>query len=200
MKKEETKIQYVKKSAAVTIALICLIMGFAGGILYKKLTTTERKVRKRKVQQQVFQTPPPQVNLFKQVIALQKKVVDNPKDAAAWAGLGNTYFDMNELENAIQAYRKHLELKPGNTGVWTDLGIMYRRWGKPEEAIKAFDKAIAIDPGHKQSRFNKGIVYLHDMKNPAEALKTWEELLKIDPGARSSDGRSIKKLVEQLRK
>lgn len=200
MKQEETTSQYVKKPAVIAVAIICLIVGFAGGILYKKLVTGERKVRKRTVQQPVAQTPPPQGNLLKQVLALQKKVTDNPQDADAWANLGHIYFDMNEVENSIRAYRKHLELKPGNADVWTDLGIMYRRSGKPEEAINAFDKAMTIDPGHMHSRFNKGVVYLHDLKNPAETLKAWEGLLKINPAAKTPDGRNLKNLVERLRK
>ncbi len=200
MKKEENINRYVKKSTAAVVALICLIVGFAGGILYKKLVSTERKVSKRTVQQPVSQTPPPRTNPLKQVLELQKKVVDNPEDAAAWAGLGHIYFDTNEFENAIQAYRKHLELKPDNADVWADLGVMYRRMGKPEEAVKAFDKAMTINPGHKQSRFNKGIVYLHDLKDPAGALKAWEDLLKVNPAVKTPDGRSLKELVEQLRK
>ena len=134
------------------------------------------------------------------MLELQKKVVDNPEDAAAWAGLGHIYFDTNEFENAIQAYQKHLELNPDNADVWADLGVMYRRMGKPEEAVKAFDKAMTINPGHKQSRFNKGIVYLHDLKDPAGALKAWEDLLKVNPAVKTPDGRSLKELVEQLRK
>jgi cytochrome c-type biogenesis protein CcmH/NrfG len=200
MKKEENINRYVKKSTAAVVALICLIVGFAGGILYKKLVSTERKVSKRRVQQPEFQTPQPRTNPLKQVLELQKKVVDNPEDAAAWAGLGHIYFDTNEFENAIQAYRKHLELKPDNADVWADLGVMYRRMGKPEEAVKAFDKAMTINPWHKQSRFNKGIVYLHDLKDPAGALKAWEDLLKVNPAVKTPDGRSLKELVEQLRK
>lgn len=200
MKKEEKNGRYVKLTTAAVVALICLIVGFAGGTLYKKIVSSERKVRKRTMQQPVSQAPPAQPNLLKQVLALQKKVTDNPQDAEAWARLGHTYFDMNEVENAVQAYRKHLELKPGNADVWTDLGVMYRRSGKPEEAIKAFDKAMAIDPGHIHSRFNKGVVYLHDLKNPVETVKAWEELLKINPAAKSPDGRSLKDLVDRLRK
>jgi len=200
MKKEEKSARHVKQSTAAVVALLCLIVGFAGGILYKNLVSSERKVRKRTVQQPVSQTPSPQANLLKQVLALQKKVTDNPQDAEAWANLGHIYFDMNEFQNAIQAYRKSLELQPDNADVWTDLGIMYRRSGKPEEAVKAFDKAMAIDPGHLHSRFNKGVVYLHDLKNPGETLKVWEELLKINPAAKTPDGRSLKVLVEQLRK
>jgi cytochrome c-type biogenesis protein CcmH/NrfG len=148
----------------------------------------------------VAESPGPQDNRFKQVLSLQLKVGDNPKDAAAWASLGHAYFDMDAFENAIRAYRRHLELNPDNADVWTDLGVMFRRSGKPQEAIKAFDKAAAIDPQHRQSRFNKGVVFLHDLQEPAEALKAWEELLEIYPDAKAPTGRSLKELVEQLRR
>ena len=160
---------------------------------------TDRTVRKRTVRQQVSQSPPTQDNRFKQLLSLHLKIGDNPDDAAAWVSLGHTYFDMNANENAIQAYRKYLELNPKNADVWTDLGVMLRRSGKPEEALKAFDKAAVIDPGHRQSRFNKGVVFLHDLQKPGEAIKAWEELLEIYPDAKSPTGRSLKELVEQLR-
>ena len=190
----------MKKTTVIIAAFLCLTAGFVSGFLYKKSLNSDRTIRKRTVQQPVSQVSPPLDNRFKQVLALHLKVVDNPKDASAWADLGHTYFDMNEFENAIQAYKKHLELNPNNADVWTDLGIMCRRSGKPEEAIKAFDKAISIAPEHRQSRFNKGIVFLHDLRKPAEALAAWQELLKINPEAKAPTGRSLKELVEQLRR
>ena len=94
---------------------------------------------------------------------------------------GNLYFDADQYEKSIQAYRKALELKPDNADVWTDMGVMYRKAGRSDEAVKAFDQATAVNPKHEVSRLNKGIVPLHDLQDPAGAIRAWEGLLKSTP-------------------
>jgi tetratricopeptide (TPR) repeat protein len=77
---------------------------------------------------------------------------------------------------------------------------MYRRSGNPNEAVKAFDEAIRIDPKHEVSRFNKGIVLMHDLKDPEGAIQAWEELLKINPLAMGPGGRTVDELVTGYKK
>ena len=126
---------------------------------------------------------------------LTKETAQNPGNGAAWIQLGNLYFDTNIPEKAIWAYQKSLEIDPANPDVWTDLGVMYRRNNQPQEALKAFDEAIRLDPKHEPSRFNKGIVQLHDLNDPAAGIKTWEDLLAINPLAMAPNGKSVDELV-----
>ena len=126
---------------------------------------------------------------------MTRETAQNPKNVAAWVQLGNLYFDTNQFEKAIWAYNKSLELDAGNANVWTDLGVMYRRSGQPREAIRAFDAAIRADPRHEVSRFNKGIVLMHDLNDPEGAVQAWEELLKINPFAMGPGGKSVDELV-----
>ncbi|HMK66794.1 MAG TPA: tetratricopeptide repeat protein, partial [Thermodesulfobacteriota bacterium] len=131
---------------------------------------------------------------------LEKKTIENPSDIDSWTKLGDLYFDSNNYDKAINAYNKSLKLKPDNPDVLTDLGVMYQRMGNPDSAIKSFDKAIEINPRHETSRFNKGIVLLHDLNDREAALKAWEELLKINPDAKTSGGQLVSDLVKQLKK
>ena len=75
-----------------------------------------------------------------------------------------------------------------------------RRKGQPEEAIKSFDEAIRVDPKHEVSRFNKGIVLLHDMDKPQEGIQAWEQLLKINPFAEAPGGKTVDELVTIYRR
>ena len=97
------------------------------------------------------------------------------------------------------AYNNALELNPGNPDVLTDLGVMYRRKGQPLEAIKAFDKAIKIDPRHEASRFNKGVVLLHDLNDSEGAIRAWEELVEVNPFARANGDELVLKLIEKIK-
>lgn len=138
-------------------------------------------------------------NLKQQIAAAEKAVVTTPNDAAAWARLGHGYFDSGQHSKAVQAYTKSLEFDDANADVWTDLGVMYRRSGNPQKAIESFERAIAANPKHEISRFNKGIVLMHDLENAAGAINVWEELVQMNPFATAPNGKPLKDLIEQLK-
>jgi tetratricopeptide (TPR) repeat protein len=112
--------------------------------------------------------------------------------------LGNLYFDSGQAKEAIEAYGQYLILKPENPDVRTDLGIMYRALGDFDRAIEEFRKAAKSDPKHANSRYNIGIVLLHDKGDVKGAIKAWEEYLKIDPN--SERAQRIRAQIENLRK
>ena len=185
--------KYVKKETMLMVAFITFTAGFLAGIAYGLYKGEPRKVAR------VEQRQPAQSRFDSEIAALELEVANNPSNGNAWTQLGNLYFDTNRYERAIMAYKKSLEIYPQNADVWTDMGVMYRRSRQPDEALKAFDKAIEIDPRHEISRFNKGIVLLHDLKDHQSAIRTWEELLKINPVAMAPNGQSVDQLVVQLK-
>jgi cytochrome c-type biogenesis protein CcmH/NrfG len=194
----------IKRSTALIIAAVCLAAGFLAGMFYSD-TFGGRQVRKMTVKQSSPPARVPQVQSpaaaapqASVIAALEEKVAANPQDAEAWARLGHGYFDSDDPANAIRAYKKSLELKPDNADVLTDMGVMYRRSGNPQEAIRCFDKAIEIDPKHRQSRYNKGIVLMHDLKNPEAAIQAWEELVSIYPDAKTQEGIPISDMIKKF--
>jgi cytochrome c-type biogenesis protein CcmH/NrfG len=209
MKKEENlqnQDAVIKRSTALIIAAVCLAAGFLAGMFYNTTFSGGRKVRKMTVNQSTPQAQVPKtgapVSATPQtgvISALEEKAAANPRDADAWARLGHGYFDSDDPANAIRAYKKSLELKPGNANVLTDMGVMYRRKGNPQEALRYFDKAIEIDPKHLQSRYNKGIVLMHDLKNPEGAIKAWEELVNIYPDAKTQEGIPLRDMIDKFR-
>jgi cytochrome c-type biogenesis protein CcmH/NrfG len=216
MKKEahvQNQYTVIKRSTALIIAVICLVAGFLAGMFYSTVFKGGGEVRKMTVKQPTSPTssmprvqgpgtpvsPGPERPQTGAIAALEQQVGANPRNAEAWASLGNNYFDIDDHANAIRAYKKHLELKPGNADVWTDMGIMYRLSGRPDEAIRCFEKAIEVNPRHQQARYNKGVVLMHDLKNPEAAVKAWEELVNIYPDARTQDGTPLKELIKRFR-
>ncbi|MCP4107374.1 MAG: tetratricopeptide repeat protein [Desulfobacteraceae bacterium] len=133
------------------------------------------------------------------ISAIEQDISKNPEDAEAWIKLGNICFDSGRVKKAIGAYEKALELNPKNANVLTDLGVMYRRDKQPEKAVEAFDKAITADPHHEVSRFNKGIVLMHDLKNYEGAIREWNELVKMNPMAMTPGGQTVKEMVERIK-
>ncbi|MGD1987020.1 MAG: tetratricopeptide repeat protein [Desulfobacterales bacterium] len=188
--------QYVRKETFLMVSLLCLAVGFFGGVVFTVFKSDSRAPATSAPAQ--MGTPAPAGS--DRIAALKRQAEANPGNANAWTELGNAYFDSNQIEASINAYRKSLELDPNNPNVWTDMGVMYRRGGKPEEAIKAFDQAIAADPKHEVSRMNKGIVLLHDLNDPNGAIKAWEGLLEVNPIAVAPNGISIDQMVTELKK
>jgi len=190
--------QYVRKETFFMVTLLALAVGFFGGVVF----TVFKSDSKAPVPSTPARmgTPAPKAAGSDRIAALERQTQADPGNIKAWTELGNAYFDSNENENAINAYRKSLELNPNNANVWTDMGVMYRRAGKPGEAIKAFDQAMAADPKHEVSRMNKGIVLLHDLNDVNGAIQAWEGLLEVNPIAMAPNGVSIDQMVTQLKK
>jgi cytochrome c-type biogenesis protein CcmH/NrfG len=189
---------YVRKETFLMVTLLALAVGFFGGVVFA-VFKSDSKIPGQSVpmQSQPQTTAPVDTD---RIAALERQAKANPENVQAWTELGNAYFDSNQYEKSISAYRKSLELDPSNPNVWTDMGVMYRRSGKPEEAIKAFDQAIAADPKHELSRMNKGIVLLHDLNDFDGAIRAWEGLLEVNPIATAPNGISIDEMVIQLKK
>jgi cytochrome c-type biogenesis protein CcmH/NrfG len=192
---------YVKKETVVVVSIIALIVGFLGGIvltIYKSGSGLpfQRPAPSRSGDKDQAVSPENAAKIFE----LENKLSKTPDDVEAWTRLGNLYFDNNTYDKAIWAYEKSLALNPDNADVLTDLGVMYRRSGRPEEAIKSFDQAIKVDPRHEVSRFNKGVVLMHDLNDMEGAMKAWEALVALNPSAMSSSGQSVKEMVEKFKK
>jgi tetratricopeptide (TPR) repeat protein len=114
---------------------------------------------------------------------LKEIVKKDPKNLPAWVELGNLYFDTDQPKEAIDAYSRYLAVKPDNPDVRTDMGIMYRKLGQFDKALEEFRKAAQSDPKHVNSRYNIGLVLLHDKQDIQGAIKAWEEYLKVDPNS-----------------
>ncbi len=185
--------KYVKKETMLMVAFITFTAGFLAGIAYGLYKGEPRKVARVEQRQAVDSKS------SSEIAALELEVAKNPANVNAWTRLGNLYFDTNKYDRAIVAYKKSLELNPQNADVWTRIGVMYSRIRQPVEALKAFDKAIEINPRHEISRFNKGLVLLHDLNDRQSAIRAWEDLLKINPVAMAPNGQSVDQLVIQLK-
>ena len=192
--------QYVKKETLYLISLLALAVGFLGGVVFGVFRLDSPLPGQSSFQEPSSTVQQPNIGLSNRISALEEEAASNPNNVNAWIELGNNYFDTNHYEKAIRAYKRSLELQPNNANVWTDMGVMYRRSGKPQEAIKAFDKAIAVDPKHEVSRFNKGVVLLHDLKDAQGAIQAWEELMRVNPFALSPSGQSVDQMVTQMKK
>jgi cytochrome c-type biogenesis protein CcmH/NrfG len=200
----------MKKETAIFIIVIALFVGFTAGatvgILY--MVNREKKEIERPAMVPKTQMAPPgapdsappardPMELASQIQTLKEIVEKDPKNLPAWVELGNLYFDSDRPKEAIEAYRQYLAVKPDNPDIRTDMGVMYRRLGQFDRAIEEFRKAAQSDPKHANSRYNIGVVLLHDKQDMKGAIKAWEEYLKVDP--KSERAQRIRAQIDKMK-
>ena len=84
-------------------------------------------------------------------------------------------------EDLLKYANEILEIDPKNADVHTDMGSMYRKKRDYDRAVAEFKKAAEVDPRHVNSRYNLGIVLLHDKQDIKGAIKAWEDYLRVEP-------------------
>jgi cytochrome c-type biogenesis protein CcmH/NrfG len=195
----------MKKETAILAIVIAFIVGFITGAvvaILKGRGAVERPVMAQKAPvSQAAPVPaepaPSPVEAAAKIQTLKDILQKDPKNLSAWVELGNTYFDTNQPQESIDAYSKYLAMKPDNPDVRTDMGIMYRKLGDYDRAIKEFRTSAQNDPKHVNSRYNTGLVLLHDKQDIKGAIKAWEEYLKVDPN--SDRANRVKTQMDKLK-
>jgi cytochrome c-type biogenesis protein CcmH/NrfG len=196
----------MKKETVILYVVIALLVGFISGATVGILWVTKGSEKTAMVQKPQMATPgapasaPPardSIEVTSQIQTLREIVKKDPKNLAAWVELGNLYFDTDQPKEAIEAYRQYLIIKPENPDVRTDMGIMYRKLEEFDRAIDEFKKAAQSDPKHINSRYNHGLVLLHDKQDMKAAIKAWEDYLKVDPN--SERAQRIRAQIEKMK-
>jgi tetratricopeptide (TPR) repeat protein len=145
-----------------------------------------------------FPTGPVQTGPTQDETAMLKEAVKNdPKNAAAWIKLGNTYMDTRRFNEAIDAYSKALALDPKNVDVRVDMGTCYKNIGRPDMAVKEYRKAIQINPNHVNAHRNLGVVLSSDLKDNKAAVKEFEKYLQLAPNA--PDAEQLREAIRQMK-
>jgi cytochrome c-type biogenesis protein CcmH/NrfG len=192
----------VKKETVILAVVIAFLVGFITGATVailkgKKGVEGPAIVQTPLVAPQAASASPSPLEVASKIQTLKEVVNKDPENFSAWLELGNFYFDSDQPKEAIEAYSKYLAVKPNNPDVITDTGIMYRRLGEIDQALREFRKAAQSDPNHVNSRYNIGVVLLHDKQDIKGAIKAWEEYLKVDP--KSERASRIRTQMDNLR-
>ena len=177
----------------IIFILVAFFIGFAGGAVFAVYKLPDA------MSQSVVQKRAQQMQAEQHIEHLKGEIAKDPVNSELWAKLGNAYYDAEKYDEAIKTYTKSLMFSPDNPDVLTDMGTMYRKKNEPLKAIELFDRAASVDPAHVHSRFNKGVVLLHDLKDTAGAIKAFQAVAELKPDFPLSSGQTIKQLIETLK-
>jgi tetratricopeptide (TPR) repeat protein len=94
--------------------------------------------------------------------------------------IGNIYYELRLLDDAIDEYQKALRLSPNFADIITHLGIALRDKGRYDEAIEQFNRAKLSNPRYIPARLHLGITY-YSQGFYGLAEEEWREALVFDP-------------------
>jgi tetratricopeptide (TPR) repeat protein len=104
--------------------------------------------------------------------------------------------DLGKYDQAIEAFRRCIELKPDSAEVFTNLGLVFRKAGRNQEAIEAFTQALEINPARALPHLNLALIYLSTEENNAQALYHLRRTLELDPFAPQAE--SIREKIAEI--
>jgi cytochrome c-type biogenesis protein CcmH/NrfG len=133
---------------------------------------------------------------------LEAKIKENPKDFDSIVEMADMNFDQKNYDDAINLYKKALQIRPDALNVRTEMGtaLFYQRHF--DEALAAFKESLRTNPNDAQTLFNIGVVMLHGKNDPQAALQYWQHMVDANPNHPQAEfvKEQIKKIKEQLGK
>ncbi|MFQ5901654.1 MAG: tetratricopeptide repeat protein [Thermodesulfobacteriota bacterium] len=73
--------------------------------------------------------------------------------------LGIAYMEKGRFNEAVEAYKKAIELDPAYFDARNNLGITYQELGMYDKALSEFKESLKINPNHFKAHHNLGLVY-----------------------------------------
>jgi tetratricopeptide (TPR) repeat protein len=106
---------------------------------------------------------------------------DPPRFQPPRYNLGIALADAGRIDDAVESFRRAIELDPGDSDVYNNLGTTYYRTRRLDEAIAAFREAVSRAPKHANARYNLGTA-LAAKGQYSEAAIVLRDAARLDPG------------------
>jgi tetratricopeptide (TPR) repeat protein len=111
----------------------------------------------------------------------RRKSATRMRESEAWFQKGLELEETGApVDEAIDAYRKVVELNPGAAGALVNLGTIFYRQRKFPEAEKYYRNAIEVDGSYPLAQFNLGNLY-DEQGRVKEALDHYRKALSLNP-------------------
>ncbi|MGC2166218.1 MAG: tetratricopeptide repeat protein [Gallionella sp.] len=112
--------------------------------------------------------------------ALQKTAALMPADSEAQFKLGTAFFQLGQVADAEECYRRVAELGPDSAEAQNNYGVILFERGKISEAVKSARRAVRLRPDYAEAHNNLG-TFLKELGQFDEALASYTEATKLNP-------------------
>ena len=133
-------------------------------------------------------------NYLEAIGAFKRQLASTPpepqKQAAIHANLGYAYERSKDLDQAIEEYKKVIELTPNNADAFATLAAAYGEKGLTAEAVNAYQKSLELRPNDKETLRTFGAL-CRDNNLFVESTHIYEQLYSFD----KNDAEAIRSLA-----
>ncbi len=105
--------------------------------------------------------------------------IHNSKEAENWNKKGNTLFELERFEEAMECYDTSIKLNPEYANPWCNKGNVLFQLGRRDEAIKAVEESIKLNPEYAEAWFIKGKIL--ESVNPERAIRDIDKSIGLKP-------------------
>ena len=119
-----------------------------------------------------------------------------PNDPKVYYRMGNVYRDQKQLDQAIGAYRRAIDLDPNDKFVHNNLGVVYMEKGDYANAVKSFKRVVELDPAYDKAVLNLGIIYDDNLSDDEVAAKYYQRYLDL----RGSRAGEVRRWLDAIKK
>jgi outer membrane protein assembly factor BamD (BamD/ComL family) len=198
----------------VGLALLLLAAGIVGGVLWYDAQTAgkaqdlEREATLHYLTRPADDPKKSDLNL-KEAITLYKRVVEEyprtPTAPLALFNLGNAYLQANEVDAAIEAYKRFILMYGSNASllglVHQKLGYAYLLKGDRDEAVKAYSTILQIPGALNRDHALFELARLEESQSrPEGAMAHYQELMKTYPNSPFSSEAGIRIKALEVKK
>jgi len=142
--------------------------------------------------------------IFLAIVAIAIGTAIFDKGHYYWLNEGNDLYAAKRYEEALDSYKKALDIDSENVETWHSLGFTLDKLERYEEALASYDNALDIDPEYTYVWIGRGDT-LRNLKRYEEALASYNKALDIaEPGhpytwrKRGDTLRNLKRYKEAL--
>lgn len=121
-------------------------------------------------------------DLFAKPLSSPTPSVELPADATAkdYYQLGQKLEKEKQLERALKAYQKAIEIDPNNSWYHHNLANVFRKQNQIQQAITAYENAIKINPKFSWSHYHLGCL-LEQQGKIQESISAYQTAVELYP-------------------
>ncbi len=103
-----------------------------------------------------------------------------PKDAHAWATLGDLRAALGQFGHSVEALQRAVTLRPDEAGWWGNLGASQLDLGKPDDAKISFSESLRLNTNQPGIHYNLGAVWTR-LGRLDDALQAYQTAISLRP-------------------
>ncbi|MBZ5572713.1 MAG: tetratricopeptide repeat protein [Acidobacteriia bacterium] len=196
---------------ALSMAVICLLLGVALGYLYRGSATPSVAPAASNGNAQLpapgngmpgAMEQMPTLDQMKQMAdtkaePLLAKLKTDPKNADLLVQVGKIYNATHQFKEAAGYYEKSLQVNPKDVATRTELASCLYYTGDVDGALAQLEQAVKDDPSSANSLFNLGLIRWKGKKDVNGAVAAWQQLLKSNPKLDGARKAQVQKLIAE---